>query len=317
MEALIVLAIAGLVFVTFLKLFSTLSSRETLKKGTDILVADINDVLNDIASGSFEGREGIHCDRSGVTGQSIQFHADEDAKPGYNDACIFLGKAIQLGAGPGTVGVPASGGQPSNEFTVYTLIGLSERTTGGHASSIEQFNFFIFRNEAVGASDPEFDSTEYKYIQGIEITHSYIWVDDSTAGTGVGEVDWSSEVTYIDGLAVLLNSFGAVRSSDRQSFIGGSRNVGLHGAYFDDSTKDDASRVRPTLSEYAERTEDSRFLTASGTPPSTRYYHAAAGEIIICLQGSGGRSLVRVGSINGVLAAEPELDIDRVDAKCT
>ena len=309
-ETMIVLAIVGLVFVAFFKLFSVLSNRESLKKGTDVVVVDINDILNDISVGSFDDQEGVHCHRAGQTSQRVVFDKDADALPGHHDECIFLGKSVQLGAGPGTVGVPTTGADQSNKYTVYTLIGLSANTTAGQTTDIDNYNFFVFRHKAANSNEPNFDSTVYGFTRSIEITHSYIWNDSATTGTQ-GSVDWSSEVIYIDGFAVFLTTFGAVRSSHQRAILGGARNIGLYGAYLDNSSKTDASRVRPTLPDYATQTEGSRF------GGSTQYYHPVEGEVIICFQGSGGRSYVRVGSFSGALAAESELDAELVNDRCT
>ena len=298
----------ALVFAVFFQLFNSLSAREGFKKGTDLLVTDINDILNDVATGSYYDVEGVHCDQVGNP-PAIQYHVDADALPGHHDACVFLGKAIQLGeAGKvSSLKVDSSstvGKDQDNLYNVFTLVGLtSDRIEAGDISTVNQYHFFVFRNEG---SKPEFDSSEYRHVKEATIISAYVWNDDDNNSV----VDLSTEVTYIDGIAVLLNSFGAQRSQNERAFLGASRNIGIHVSYLT-ASKTNPDRLRPDRATYIERSEANKDSVAS------RYYHPLeGGQVIVCLQGGGGKSFVRIGSINGVLAAEAELDEAELEDKC-
>lgn len=311
LETMIVITIVAGVFLAFFMLFHGIARRESLKKGTDTLVANINDVLNDISTGSFYDIEGVRCSaKAGGTG--VEYSVDSTARPGYYDECVFLGKVIQLGEG-GSVGETVAGVYDgAGEFNVYTVIGLAAQldNSGSTRGAGNYPNLFVFRNETAA---PNFDSSVYGYVRDAEITAAYVWADKNNDD----KPNWppslgDEEVIFIDGFAVMLEGFGGVRGGSGNRFIlGSSRDIDLQTNYLT-ANQHDSQRSRPSDDEaFIDRIE-------GHDAASNQYFHrgdTAAQEIIICLRGTGGRSYVRVSSVSG-LAAEAVFAKEKVADMC-
>ena len=310
-EVLVALAIISLVFVIFARLFQNFASKEGLKQSTNVLVSEITDVLSDVKDGVYYSQEDTECTYNATT-NVFAYATSAGAKPGQNNKCIFLGKAILLGLSPATVGPDSQG---ATDYYIYTLVGPGYDNT--LRINFDQFDLDLFKNDTA----PVFDSTIKKSLSSrTVVTESYIWHDDNSDGV----VDRSSEIAYIDGFAIVNASFGSTVNTVGGT-RGGSRTLKLLPIY-PCTDWNDKDRVRPSAADFRTRTQDNDSTSDCATASNKLYYHSnhdpsknqiARGAIIVCLLGTSGQTYVRVGSNASVISAEAERDPTTVATKCS
>ena len=164
-EVMIVLAVISLVFTITFRVFEPFFNKESFRQSANLFAADINDILNDVRTGVFPDYEGVGCGDDGSGNVKLEVDPTRDAlRPGNNNKCILLGKAIQLGT-EGTVS------ELDDKYEVHTLIGLSEL----NEKSFERVELF---NSPAGTPCPpncEYISSQDKIIpQGGEVKMAYL-----------------------------------------------------------------------------------------------------------------------------------------------
>ena len=278
-EVMIVLAVISLVFTITFRVFEPFFNQESFRQSANLFAADINDILNDVRTGVFPDYEGVWCKDDGVSPPSIELIRDSTQKPGNNNECILLGKAVQLGTEEAV-------SELDDKYEVHTLIGLSEL----NEKSFEQVELF---NDS--SLSPPFETSQDKIIpQGGEVKMAYLDEDFD------GEYDTGEK--FVDGFAVVIASFGETLDKDSLDFLGGSRNIALRAVYPDDPTAaKDKTRDRLNRLEFTDATK-----AHTTTVP---FYHEIEHPIIICLDsGTGEQALIRIGNQNGSLQALVDLD---------
>lgn len=335
-EVLVALAIISLVFVIFAKVFQQFSSRESLKQSTNVLVADINDVLSDVKDGVYYDQSGVECDYN-LALDTFEYTAVSGTRAGENNRCLFLGKAIFLGTNPSEVG---NGEEAAIDYYIYTLVG-NAADRDRNRISFTAFEVDVFKDFGTPSL---FDSTDKQNVSSrAAIAKTYIWRDHNENG----DIDpTNSEVIYIDGFAIVYADFGVIPGA-AGGVTGAARNLRLLPIYpcSGRSTsglttpslpttidKRDGGRIRFSQADFETLTRGNAGDNCSSD--TDNYYHYADdsapssptatppfngdivnGEIIVCLEGPAGQAYVSVGS-TGVITAEPELDSQRADDKC-
>ena len=289
-EVMIVLSIIALVFTITFRVFDPFFNKETFRQSANLFAADINDALNDTRTGVFPNYEGVRCNGN-LADEVVLIRGA--FKPGNYDDCILLGKAIQLGV-DGTVT------EEDDKYWIHTLIGLADK----NEKAFERVE--IFNNRTLS---PEFTTSLDKTVpQGGLIKMAYL--DENL--NGEYDATPSPGEPFLDGFAVIIDSFGERNDTTTTSFIGGSRNIIMKAAYLDAGAAND-NRPRANLAAFETRTKGHRR-----PPPSTNaFYKDVDYPIIICLHsGTGEEGIVRVGSQNGTLQALVDLDPVRAEDAC-
>ncbi|MYB40370.1 prepilin-type N-terminal cleavage/methylation domain-containing protein [Candidatus Saccharibacteria bacterium] len=291
-EVMIVLAVISLVFTITFRVFEPFFNQESFRQSANLFATDLNDVLNDVRTGVFPDYEGVGCQEDGGDVKLVVDPTIDALKPGNNNECILLGKAVQLGT-DGTVS------ELDDKYEVHTLIGLSEL----NEKSFEQVELF---NSPPGSPCPpncEYTSSRDKIIpQGGEIKMAYLDADNNGRYT-----DSPVPEIFVDGFAVVIASFGEIQDADSLDFLGGSRNIALRAVYLD-AGDDNQNRGRLNRSGFTSNTENH---------DTTPFYREIEHPIIICLDsGTGEQALIRVGNQNGSLQALVDLDPVAGKAAC-
>ena len=307
-EVMIVLAIIALVFAITFGVFEGYLNKESFRQSVNLFTNDINDVLNDVRTGSFPNIEGVICKNDAG---SIEFEVDPtnpQAKPGNRDDCHLLGKAIQLGT-EDTVS------ELADNYIEHTLISLNEK--GGTSVKFEKLKFQVFRSDlAVLETNSQFFNTSKSKVipHGGQIKKVYY--DKNTDGDDDPRTI-PNNVVYIDGFAVVVSEFGERNDGDTSDFLGGSRNIALRVIHTDTGADQiDASRGRVSEADFVSNTENHNPGPTT-PPPVSLYYHKISYPIVICLEsGTEEMAVIRIGSASGTLEALPDLDPSRAMAAC-
>lgn len=121
LETLIVLAVTGGLFVAIALTLSGRQQRTQFTQAAQEVQSQIQQVINDVSSGFYPSLNNFTCTAS-LTGPSLSAGA---AAQGTNGGCVFLGKALQFGAGS----------SDPEQFNIFSIAGLQRLPTGEEVSS--------------------------------------------------------------------------------------------------------------------------------------------------------------------------------------
>jgi prepilin-type N-terminal cleavage/methylation domain-containing protein len=96
-EVMIVLAVSSIILLSAITLVNGRQNQTEFTTGVNNLQQQLQQVINETASGYFPGVGGFTC--QGAGGGPVTFSAGVNNQ-GTNQGCVFLGKAIQFGLGP-------------------------------------------------------------------------------------------------------------------------------------------------------------------------------------------------------------------------
>jgi prepilin-type N-terminal cleavage/methylation domain-containing protein len=96
-EVMIVLAVSSIILLSAITLVNGRQNHTEFTTGIDSLQQQLQQIVNETASGYFPGVGGFTCQAAGSG--PVTFSGGAKAQ-GTNQGCVFLGKAIQFGLGP-------------------------------------------------------------------------------------------------------------------------------------------------------------------------------------------------------------------------
>ena len=292
-ESLIFLAVAGgLVATTITMLYNRQKSVE-FRQSVKQFEADLNDIINDTATGRFPVVNQVKCSYDQLT-QEILFEPDSEAAPGRNKSCIFLGKVIQFGD-------DKSPPEPDDTYGIHTLLGSVLATQGSYRSSPY---ITTLSNNMLG---PHFDTYDERHLDWFGAIADAYYIDDR------------GRVHYIQGIAILYSEFGELYQGNAYfgDFQSGSSRVSIFAIRTgEDDQTPRAGSVRLGSSAFRDyyldgSLGDTAYITRLEDmvvrPPS---------KIVICMisQRTGQKALIEIGTGEGVPRAR--LDFNVIPSKC-
>ena len=292
-EVLIVLAIISLMFAVSLTLLQNYVGQESFRSSVQLFTTDLNGIINDVRTDIWPEVSGVKCDNNSG---NLVYTSDPDALPGRNRDCIFIGKAIHLGVGNGTLTVS---GEALN-YAEHTLIGLASDNENGPEK------FQIFQNP----NPPAFDTSKTRIVpHGGTITRVYQYVPTIPPPAYTNHNHPSiplSDFIYLDGFAILLADFGEIEDTTTGDVLGGSRRISIWAIHTPNSSglnsQHNVGRLRVETSDFITNTAGHN----QGTPPF-QYYHEINTPIYICLDsGLDDKAFIKIGSSQGSITAVVE-----------
>lgn len=114
-EVLIVLAVTGSLLVMAISLISGQQGRTGFTQSINDLQAQINDVINNVATGYYANNNNVTCTAPGAS-PVLATPGIPTNTQGQNNGCVFLGRAMQFDVGGDTTA-----------FNVYDIVGLQKK----------------------------------------------------------------------------------------------------------------------------------------------------------------------------------------------
>lgn len=149
-ETLIVLAVSGSLFVSAVVLISGRQGKTEFSTAINSLQQQLQQVVNETASGYYPNRGDFKCSGSGGT---LSFTGVSNGQ-GTNGGCIFLGNAIQVGLGSGK----------ESQLGLLPLVGLQYQT--GTLSAVQQISQTKLRAvHPANLTESGFDATTVDQMQ--------------------------------------------------------------------------------------------------------------------------------------------------------
>jgi len=156
-EAMIFLAVTSVMFVLIAGSFSGQTSKAEFTSSVRQLDSQLQDTMNDIASGYYPVFNDIRCRAvgGGPSGQQVQFDNAPTGGQGTNQACTYIGRVIKFT--PVTVG-------SSSAYRIMSVAGL--RTNGG--APVQNMTQASPRVVALGNQYDNYSDT-IQYPPGLEL----------------------------------------------------------------------------------------------------------------------------------------------------
>lgn len=133
-EAMIFLAVTGLLLISALAVFNGRISRTQFTNSVRELDAQLRTVTNDVASGLFPDTQGFTCTAASGNGPHIEDSGMTEQ--GTNTDCIFLGKVIQFGPAKGGCSVGSTSG--CDQINVITVVGQRHTSTDKEVTTLAE-----------------------------------------------------------------------------------------------------------------------------------------------------------------------------------
>lgn len=153
LEAMIFLAITGLLFTSAVVAIGGSQSQAQYSQAVRDFESQIKSVINDVSSGFYPDYTGVVCTRSG---DRVSFTSSDASSPGTSSACVNIGKTLLFyleGA--------------DDSFGVGTIVGLSPGLGDRPDLSIEA----LAPRLAYNVTNPALDMTQLKPIRyGAQVT---------------------------------------------------------------------------------------------------------------------------------------------------
>ena len=111
-EVMIFLAVTGALFAMIALSFAGQRGRTQFQTSAREIESRIRDLVNDTSTGFYQTSESFSC----VAGASGPSFTNPNSEQGANQACIFIGRALQFSGG-------------SSDYDVYTVAGLRREST--------------------------------------------------------------------------------------------------------------------------------------------------------------------------------------------
>jgi prepilin-type N-terminal cleavage/methylation domain-containing protein len=191
-EVLIVLAVTGMLFVSAAIMISGRQSQAAFDQGIHQLQVQIQQSVNEVASGFFPGNANFTCN-PGAAGPIL---SGGSTGQGSNDGCIFVGKALQFKPAPAT---------DPEELYVYTLAGLKNNPSGQAVGSFGEAKPMVI---GASSSHPAYPSlTAKSQLQnGITVTDMCYGSYPCVAAKRIGAVAFTNSFATYSGGAIVSGS---------------------------------------------------------------------------------------------------------------
>lgn len=196
-ETLIVLAVTGALFVVAAVAFSGQQEKTRFSQSTRDIESKVLDVANDVTAGFFAETDDWECLPNASSSPTVQRNVNASDQ-GTNQACIFIGKALQFG--PDDANCSAN----CTNMRIATVVGHRTTTAATGTRDVE-----TLAETRPGAAP---DDSPYNELYPLKY------------GLGAYRVVNGDNGTNIGGIA-FLSSLGAYEGSDP---VGGSQTVGMY-----------------------------------------------------------------------------------------
>ncbi len=178
-EALIFLAVSGLLLVSVAGLISGRQERTMFANAVNDVQQDLLDMFNDVNSGYYPSDGKVGCN---VSGGAVSLSPSGGQESGANSGCMFIGKVIEFSP-------------PSTSFTAYTMVAPStmEGTllSPGNLSKIK----LAGKGSQAGIADTKSNNLDLR-------------VTKITSGSGASEQTFKSLIVVSDlGIGGSTNNF--------------------------------------------------------------------------------------------------------------
>lgn len=127
-EVMIVLAVTGALFASAAAMIAGRQNRTQFTLAINNVESQIQQAVSDVGSGFYPSTNSINCSLNAATG-APQFSVGTN-KQGANAPCTFMGKAVQFGVKD----------TDPEQFAVYALAGLRQKTDGSDVQTIAEAN---------------------------------------------------------------------------------------------------------------------------------------------------------------------------------
>ena len=141
-EVIIFLAVSSLLLVSAFALIAGQQQRAEFTQAINDIQIQINDVINNVATGYYANTGNFKCTSNGVDGPELS--SDTNIQ-GTNQGCVFIGRAIQF----------AVKDTNRSGFNVYNLVGQRQIDNSGVLSDVT--NLAESKPVAISPSDPAID----------------------------------------------------------------------------------------------------------------------------------------------------------------
>ena len=179
-EVLLVLAISGAIFLSAVLVFQGQSGDTKFKQSMHDLNSKIQAYANQVSSSSSPFSKGYTCAVSGATHRPVLTAGGGSV--GTNEGCLFLGKAIQVGA-------------PATSIYAYTVLGT--RNQGGLSGGAPAASFSEANPEPAIAADADL-TEKYDILWQAKVLSSKV-IDTSGAQSSRNLVGFYNDFTAAGG----------------------------------------------------------------------------------------------------------------------
>lgn len=137
-EVLIVLAVTSALLLSVMLIISRQQGRTEFSQAINDIQAQINDVMNNVATGYYTNIGSFSCTNVG----GVPTLSTTASSQGTNKDCVFLGQAMQF---------KVDGNESA--FNVYNLIGLRQVSSGVEATTLTEANIKPMVGNGVDTTD--------------------------------------------------------------------------------------------------------------------------------------------------------------------
>lgn len=158
LEVMIVLAVSGGLLVAAMALISGQRQKTEFSQAIREIESQIQDVINDVATGYYANTGNFQCDRVVVGSvERPRLQTAASSAQGTNRDCVFIGRVMQFGVASSN----------SEQFNIYNVVGLRQALSGGSYGNSQTLTqarpTAMAPGTGVTANYP--DSTEVKKLQ--------------------------------------------------------------------------------------------------------------------------------------------------------
>lgn len=177
-ETMIVLAVTGVLFVSFVATISGRQDRVRFQQSVNAIKGELEQIINEAQTGYFPSNAQFHCT---ISGGNLNIEEPDPANPvgqGRNEQCVFLGKVLQFGTAFGT---------DMERYAIYTIAGQNNAN-----------DFESSTPKVVAFDDGTSPLTETKPLQnGLSVQR--IWYGEAATAVSVGAVGFTTYFATQDG----------------------------------------------------------------------------------------------------------------------
>ena len=306
-ESLIFVTIAGALLTSTVAILYNRQRTIEFNQSVRQFELEVNDLINDIATGNFPVVNGVACQQNIGTNELI-FVEDTEATPGSNRDCIFMGKVIQFGL---ETNQPPT---PDDSYGIHTLLGSSALQQGSYKGS--PYIATLFNNALPPA--PNFDTFESVTLGWSSAIADAYYIDDEDTPLNASD----DTIYYVTGIVLAYAEFGEHFDSGGEffgKFRSGSSRVSVFAIRSGDSVKyQPTPTVRSTTLDRLDQAGFRDFIT--GDPDDVTYEAPAQmvnpeSDVVVCLINliSGRKAALEIGTEQGGLRARANFDIESTE----
>lgn len=168
LEVMIVLAVTGALFISAASLISGRQNKTEFTVAINNIQSQIQQVISDVGAGFYPSANDIQCTYNGAT-NAPKFSAGTSTQ-GTNQDCTFMGKAIEFGIK----------NTDPEQFWVYSLAGLRQRTASGITSDVQSVAQANPKVMAVNSASPAGSATAQNALQNGLTTGKMTYTNSGT-----------------------------------------------------------------------------------------------------------------------------------------